>query len=84
MKARVSNLIKTEAEWSKLDFKPYPGEIIVYAPSNEVDCVKIKIGDGKHTLHDLPFVIEHIALSLLEEYKCQEIFDAGRITDYFN
>lgn len=84
MKARVSNLIKTEAEWSKLDFKPYPGEIIVYAPNTTSDCVKIKIGDGIHKLHDLPFVIEHIAASLLAEHSRQEIFDAGRITDYFN
>ena len=84
MKARISNLIKTEAEWSKLDFKPYPGEIIVYAPSNEADCVKIKIGDGRHSLRELPFVIEHVTASMLEEYKRKEIFDAGRITDYFN
>lgn len=84
MKARVSNLIKTEADWSKLDFKPYPGEIIVYAPSTDTGCVKIKIGDGIHKLHELPFVIEHITSSLLEEYSHKKVLDAGCIIDYFD
>ena len=85
MKVRVSNLSKTEAEWSKLDFKPYPGEIVVYTPdaTDTSGCVKIKIGDGVHKIHELPFVIEHTTASLMAEYKQQELFDAGRITDYF-
>ena len=84
MKARVSNLIKTEAEWLKLDFKPYPGELIVYAPDNVNDYTRIKIGDGIHGLHELPFAIEHTAALLLEEHQHKEIIDAGCITDYFN
>jgi hypothetical protein len=86
MKARVSNLAKTETEWSKLNFTPFPGELIVYTASseNEVGCARIKIGDGIHTLQELPFVVEHLAKALLENYKRAEEFDAGRITDYFN
>lgn len=85
MKVRVSNLSKTEAEWSKIDFMPYPGELIVYTPAvdNKSGCVKIKIGDGVHKIHELPFVIEHTASELISEYKRQELFDAGCITDYF-
>jgi hypothetical protein len=86
MKARVSNLIKTEAEWSKLNFKPFPGELIVYAPDSDdtFECVRIKIGDGIHTLHELPFIIDYTTATLLDAYKRSEDFDAGRITDYFN
>ena len=85
MKARVSNLTKTEAEWSKLNFKPLPGELIVYAPEEKDDfaCVKIKIGDGIHMLHELPFAIDYAANAILEDYKRLEDFDAGRITEYF-
>lgn len=86
MKARVSNLSKTEADWAKLDFTPYPGEIIVYTPAlNDTSgCVKIKIGDGVHKIHELPFIIEHTAAELIAKHQQQELFDAGCITDYFN
>jgi hypothetical protein len=84
MKARVSNLIKSEAEWSKLNFTPFPGEIIVYAPNDSTGCARIKIGDGTHSIQELPFVVEHIAGLAIDNYKRQENFDAGRITDYFN
>jgi hypothetical protein len=83
VKARVSNLIKTEAEWAKLSFKPYPGELIVYAPENSSSCAKIKVGDGVHLLNELPFVIDQTVLEFIKEYDQREIADAGRITDYF-
>ena len=85
MKARVSNLIKTEAEWSKLNFKPFPGELIVYAPEDNDDfaCARIKIGDGIHMLHELPFTIDYAVNTLLDAYKRSEEFDAGRITEYY-
>jgi hypothetical protein len=86
IRARVSNLIKNEAEWSKLDLKftPLPGELVVYAPENPLKSPRIKIGDGKHTLHELPFVIEATVTALLEKYQRSEELDAGNITDYFN
>lgn len=85
MKARVSNLTKTEAEWTKLNFKPLPGELIVYTPeaSDSFACTKLKIGDGVHMLHELPFVIDYTANAVLENYKRVDNFDAGRITEYF-
>lgn len=85
MKARVSNLTKTETEWAKLNFKPMPGELVVYTPEADDDfaCVRLKIGDGIHMIHELPFVIDYTANVLLENYKRLENFDAGRITEYF-
>jgi hypothetical protein len=86
MKARVSNLAKTASEWSKFNFKPLPGEVIIYLPESNCAnaCVKIKVGDGVQSLQELPFVVEHIAEELLADYKRDEVFDAGHITDYFN
>lgn len=82
MKARVSNLIKTEAEWLQINFKPLAGELIVYAPDKNFDYARIKIGDGNHFLHELPFVMEAIATASITEHTHQEVFDAGRITEY--
>ncbi len=84
MKARVSNLIKTEAEWLTLDFKPLPGELVIYAPDNNFKYARIKIGDGDHSLKELPFVIESIAETLIGRFQRAEEFEAGRITDYIN
>ena len=85
MKARVSNLIKTEAEWQKLNFKPLPGELIIYAPekTDEFSCVRIKVGDGIHTIHDLPFVIDYTLDERLSIDNQVKAIDPGRITKYF-
>lgn len=82
MKARVSNLTKTEAEWSKINFIPLPGELVVYAPDDKFKYARFKIGDGNKTLQKLPFVMEAVASETLASYKRAEVFDAGRITDY--
>lgn len=85
MKARVSNLIKTEAEWLKLNFKPLPGELIIYAPDETSDfsCVRIKVGDGIHTIHELPFIVEQTIKEFLSDSHNIIVADSGRITDYF-
>lgn len=83
MKARVSNLAKPEAEWSKLNFRPLAGELVVYTPDSNHKYSRVKIGDGEHTLQELPFLVESIANVLLDGYKRTEEFDAGRITEYF-
>ena len=84
MKARISNLTKTESEWSKLNFKPMPGELIIYAPDSAHKYSRLKIGDGVTLLHELPFVVDSIVETILSEYRRQEILDGGCITDYFN
>ena len=83
MKARVSNLTKTEAEWAQFNFKPLVGELVVYAPDDVFDYARIKIGDGEHSLNELPFVVEAIAKAITAEYELPEAIDAGRITEYF-
>ena len=85
MKARVSNLYKTEAEWNDIDFTPYAGELVVYAPDyKEYSYARIKIGDGKTQLKLLPFLAEAAIRDKLLEYDMAAVADAGSITSYFN
>jgi hypothetical protein len=84
MKARVSNLHKTEAEWAKLNnWKPEAGELVVYDTDDTFNYPRVKLGDGEHSLSELPFFIDQAALSLVEKLtNTEKILDAGRITAY--
>jgi hypothetical protein len=83
MKARVSNLYKTETEWNRLDFTPLPGELIVYAPDEKYTYARAKVGDGTTTLHELPFFTEASITAKLAEFQFTAVADAGIISDYF-
>ena len=83
MKARISQLHKTEAEWSKLDYwTPEAGELVIYDPDENYDYARIKVGDGKHSLDKLPFFTDSAVMSLIQKQRYFEIIDAGRVTDY--
>jgi hypothetical protein len=82
MKARISQLCKTEAEWNGLlDFVPFNGEIIVFAPDKQYRYARAKVGDGKTKLRDLPFFIDASINDFINNHY-DMIIDAGRITDY--
>ena len=83
MKARVSNLCNTEAGWNKLNFTPLPGELIVYDPDEKHSYARLKVGDGKTSLHQLPFFTETYVDVKLAELQLIATADAGRISDYF-
>ncbi len=82
MKARVSQLYKTEAEWLKLpNFKPLPGEIIIFAPDDYHSYARMKIGDGNTLLANLPF----FGITELEDpRRAGTVIDAGCVADYKN
>lgn len=83
MKARVSHLHKTEAEWLKLgSWKPEAGELVVYDPDARHPYARLKVGDGIKTLKDLDFFVDKAALALIQKQHYFEIIDAGRVTDY--
>jgi hypothetical protein len=83
MKARISNLHKTELAWNRLSgFIPEAGEIIVYDPDDHYDYARLKVGDGKRALQELTFFTDSAALALIQKQHYFEIIDAGRVTDY--
>jgi hypothetical protein len=83
MKARVSQLCKTEAEWSRLpNFIPLKGETIIFSPDKQYNYARIKVGDGLTKLKDLPFFIESSINDFINNHLNNIIVDAGRITDY--
>ena len=80
MKARVSQLHKTETEWNKLtNFTPAAGEIIVFDPELDktYNYVRLKIGDGTTKLIDLPFFVDSTIETIFKTS-----IDGGRITKY--
>jgi hypothetical protein len=85
MKARVSNLHKTEAEWAKLsNWVPEAGELVVYDSDRQHDYARLKVGDGEKSLKELPFFIDSAVNTILQKNRHQEVIDGGRITMYTN
>lgn len=77
MKARISHLHKTEAEWLAFsNWQPEAGELIVYDPDEVHAYARIKVGDGQRTLQELDFFVDSAVNEALN------IIDSGRITDY--
>ena len=82
MKARISHLHKTEAEWATLKaWTPSAGELIIYDPDDRYEYARIKVGDGIKTISELPFFIDSAIIHRLQKNKYAEIIDGGRITD---
>ena len=53
---RIINKHDTEANWEKaVNFIPMQGEIIVYDADEKYGYERMKIGDGKTLVSDLPF-----------------------------
>ena len=82
MKARISQLHKTEAQWALMtNFVPLPGELIIFDPDNQNKQARLKIGDGSTPLKNLPFIIGAIVDKFTAE-STNEVIDGGRITNY--
>lgn len=80
MVARISQLHKTEEDWAKYSsFVPEAGELVLYDPDENYDYVRIKAGDGKHTLQELNFFVDEIAAAVFNTLTYSNIIDAGRI-----
>ena len=80
MKARVSQLHKTEAEWNKLtSFIPMQGEVIIFDTDERHKYARLKVGDGSTKLADLPFFIDSAIDDHVTKRRLNEVIDAGRI-----
>jgi hypothetical protein len=83
MKARVSQLCKTEAEWLKwYNWTPTAGEIIVYKPDETYNYARIKIGDGNTILGKLDFCVSSSLESILNDWHYESLIDGGNILSY--
>lgn len=83
MKARISQLHKTESEWKKhFGWVPEAGELVVYDPDVAYPYARIKIGDGIRTLQELDFFIDSAIIKILQNTHFEDVIDGGRITEY--
>ena len=59
IKSRIEHKHDVETNWKKaITFIPKAGELIIYDPDNNYNYARIKIGDGKTTVNNLPFSSE--------------------------
>jgi hypothetical protein len=83
MKARISQLHMTEAEWLNYStWIPESGELVVYDPDDIHSYARIKVGDGKRTLQEIDFFIDSAIAEFLKQVHFVDTIDGGRITEY--
>ena len=59
LKTRIKHRIDTAANWANLNDPPLEGEFIIYKEDEENKIpAKLKIGDGKRTASNLPFITD--------------------------
>ena len=76
MKARVSQLHMTEAEWQKYSqLVPEAGELLVYDPDSNHSYSRIKVGDGTRTLKELDFFIDSAITDILQKIRFEDSVD---------
>ena len=83
IKTRIVHMHDTEERWNKLtSFIPMQGELIVYDIDNNYSYQRFKLGDGKTTIINLPFVTDKVLESIIEEKNNIGYINSGRITEY--
>lgn len=67
MKTRIINKHDTEANWKKAEnFIPEKGELIVYDIDGAFSYERLKVGDGKSTVNELPFAASRGIIDAVE------------------
>ena len=80
LQTRIFNTHDTEENWNKcINFIPNKGEIIVYDCDANYNYQRFKIGDGKNTIVNLPFIINTILDEVLNIKNDVYYIDGGRI-----
>lgn len=79
---RIIPLHQIQAVWQAIPtFLPFRGEIVVYDPDEKNSQSRFKIGDGIHTVTQLPFTTNSMLTELFTITETgQIILDCGRIT----
>ena len=76
---RIINKHDTEENWSKANFIPKQGELIIYDKDSTHDIERFKIGDGTTTVNKLPF--QNINISNSKSGFAILIDDVSPVTD---
>ena len=83
MKARISQLHMTEAEWQRYSqWIPASGELVIYDPDAIHTYARVKVGDGVRGLKELDFFIDSAVAEILKQIRFEDCIDGGRITEY--
>lgn len=70
---RITHKHDTESNWiTATTFIPLAGELIIYDPDAIYDYMRVKIGDGVHTVDALPFLNETLETVNPGEYVIKE------------
>lgn len=56
---RIINKHATEADWKESSYKPLNAELIIYDIDDNYTYQRFKLGDGKSTVNELPFIIHN-------------------------
>ena len=68
LNSRIVHKHDIEENWKlAVNFKPLPGEVIVYDPDTNNPFSRVKVGDGKTFVNNLPFVYEPVTMEDIEE-----------------
>lgn len=61
VKTRIVHKHDTQENWEKAsNFIPLAGELIFYTPDENNQLTRVKVGDGKTSVSNLPFVTKNI------------------------
>ena len=60
LNVRIINKHGTEADWAKSTFIPKLGETVVFDADETHTEPRMKVGDGKTGVNDLPFITDSI------------------------
>ena len=70
VKSRILHKHDIEAHWKlATNFSPLAGEIIIYDPDENYENARVKVGDGKTNVNNLPFIKDYATSSLIENHK---------------
>lgn len=60
LNTRIQHKYDTHENFGKATFKPLKGELVIYEPNegqSEKEAPMFKVGDGIHTIKELPFAV---------------------------
>lgn len=74
-KTRIIHKHDTEENWNKaVNFIPQNGEIIIYDPDQFHPTSRLKIGNGREVVSNLPFIINEAVFNNTIVFECGDSY----------